>query len=72
MGGRPVHIKGEVLQQLLDTLEENAYDLTFAQLEEETGIPATTIKDYFKRTKGWTVCSKSCKKYVASARDERA
>ena len=57
VGGRPVHIKGEVLQQLLDTLEENAYDLTFAQLEEETGIPATTIKDYFKRTKGWTVCN---------------
>ena len=72
VGGRPVHIKGEVLQQLLDTLEENAYDLTFAQLEEETGIPATTIEDYFKRTKGWTVCSKSPARSMWRARGTSA
>ena len=41
-----------------DVLKTNAYDMTFKQLEEATGIPAATLCRHFKATPGWRQCGK--------------
>ncbi|KAL1514867.1 hypothetical protein AB1Y20_003950 [Prymnesium parvum] len=62
--GRPKAVTPECEQQLIAVLKEHAYDLTFRQIEELTGISATTAWRHMKTTPGWRVTSKSCKPYL--------
>lgn len=64
VGGQNLRITPEVEKEMISVLEENAYDLTFVQLEEKTGIPASTACRHMKKMKGWRVSSKSCKPHL--------
>lgn len=46
-------------EELMQILKENAYDLTFRQLEEKIGIASSIICRHFKTTPGWRQCGKS-------------
>ena len=45
-------INEEEEELIKEVLQEYAYDLTFRQLEELTGIPKTTLCNHFKKVKG--------------------
>ena len=49
MGGRKEVIMEEEIASIVNCLRENAYRLTFTELEQKTGIPSSTIFDHFKR-----------------------
>ena len=46
-------------EELMHVLKENAYDITFRELEEQTGIAASIICRHFKKTPGWRQCGKT-------------
>ena len=49
VGGRKEVIMEEEIASIVNCLRENAYRLTFTELEQKTGIPSSTIFDHFKR-----------------------
>lgn len=64
VGGRPTRMTPQVVTELMATLKEHSSDLSFAELMEITGISASTICRYIKRTKAWRVVSKSTKPHL--------
>lgn len=70
VGGRRFAVTPEAEAELIKVLKEHAYDLTFPQIQELTGIPATTAWRHMRRTKGWRVTSKSCRPFLTDANVE--
>ena len=62
--GRPPRITAEVEQELRSTLEEHAYELTFEQIEEITGIPKSTVQRFMAKHK-WRQVAKGTRPCLA-------
>ncbi|KAL1511328.1 hypothetical protein AB1Y20_006133 [Prymnesium parvum] len=67
VGGRPRLITKEKEEELKKVLHENAYDLTFRQIQELTGIPSSTASRFMKEEKGWRMAGKSSKPLLTDA-----
>ena len=63
-------INEEKEKLIKQALREHAYDLTFKQLEELTGIPKTTLCNHFKKTTGWYQCAKKMQSLITEAHKE--
>jgi hypothetical protein len=63
-GGRTKVITEAEEERIMELLDEEAYDITFAQMEEQLGIPASTIWRHFKETPGWRVSRKGTKPHL--------
>ena len=60
-------INEEDEELIKEVLRECAYDLTFRQLEELTGIPKTTLGNHFNKAKGWYQCAKKTRPLLTEA-----
>mmetsp|Transcript_18149 Transcript_18149/g.27317 ORF Transcript_18149/g.27317 Transcript_18149/m.27317 type:complete len:309 (+) Transcript_18149:151-1077(+) len=67
VGGRPRAMTLEKKEELKKVLKELAFDLTFRQIEELTGIPSSTASRFMKEDNGWRLAGKSCKPYLTEA-----
>jgi len=67
VGGRPRAMTLEKEEELKKVVKEHAYDLTFRQIEELTGIPSSTASRFMKEDNGWRLAGKSCKPYLTEA-----
>ena len=65
VGGRKQRVTSAVAAELKAVLREHAYDLTYTQIEELTGIPAATAWRFVKTTPGWRACSKSTRPLIS-------
>ena len=63
-------INEEEEELIKEVLQEYAYDLTFRQLEELTGIPKTTLCNHFQKAKGWYQCAKKTRPLLTEAHKE--
>ena len=51
--------KGKAEEMMVtQVLKEHAYDLTFPQLAEKTGIASSVLCRHFKNVPGWRQCGK--------------
>ena len=48
VGGNPPRVSEEDGELIISTLKEHAYELTYKQLEEKTGIPSSTLQRWCK------------------------
>ena len=61
--GRPVHIGPEEEELIIETLKAHGFTMGFRELEEETGIPKSTINDFMRKHK-WRQVKKGIRPHL--------